>query len=102
MRAVRAEVATLPGEAVGARRRAVRPEVRPPTGPRPAAVARLERGHASLDRPLDGEAGGIGVRLRVERRRRVAAVRPAGQVDDGEIREPLSQYAEDALQLAGE
>src|SRR5262245_6203528 len=84
-----AEVVDLVEQAVAVLGRAAGPDVRPPAQPRRDRLA-LRRVKVQLlvaldlagDQPLHREAGLVGERLRVEFRRRVAAVGAAGEIDE--------------------
>src|SRR5919197_4906210 len=95
VRAVGARVLAAPDQPVLASLLAVRPEVRPPTDPRPPELA----GDPVGDQPLDAEAAVVGKRLRFEGRRRVAAVGAAGDVDELEVREADVENADDRSEV---
>src|SRR5215212_7302953 len=95
VRAVLAEVVARPREAVGTRRQAVRPQIRPPTDPRALELAL----HPVLDEPARGVSAVIGGGLRVERRDGVAAVCPAGHVDQTEVWEARCQDPRDGAEI---
>src|SRR5947208_6250387 len=98
MRAVVLEVTPLPGQTVRARRRPIRPEVRPPHDQWRGLLNVVERSRTwiawrsahlvdlRLDRPLHREAALVGVRLRIQIRSRVPTIDATGQENHAQVR----------------
>jgi len=98
-------VALFPRESIGPLRRAGGPQIRPPTQPRGLDRAlggvEIQVGLALdllFDEPLDRESRLQRVRLGVQAALGVAAVGAARKVDEFQVREPLMEDLNDALQ----